>query len=172
MPNEGISLLPKGIIHARTLINSIANESFINLSTKTPLWSETELLCKPFNGKLTYSRDNIEMVLEIDIGRTPDTGYLQEIMETLPIPTNYKYSLEPKALITVVREIAVTTNTTKHELANFFSDSIMVALVVTQTLLMNQVLTSDSVGVFFEMLPYPSEPWDFSELSRKILQQK
>ena len=170
MPNEGISLLPKGIIHARTLINSIANESFINLSTKTPLWSE--LLCKPFNGKLTYSRDNIEMVLEIDIGRTPDTGNLQEIMETLPIPTNYKYSLEPKALITVVREIAVTTNTTKHELANFFSDSMMVALVVTQNLLMNQVLTSDSVGVFFEMLPYPSEPWDFSELSRKILQQK
>ena len=179
MNREPAIALPKGIVHTRTLINSLAKEKRINLLSKTPLWQEAEVQCKPFKGSISYSRENIEIEFRIHIGRVLDTYLVEETLQDLPVPVNFEYSLEPNALVTIVGNLAVTPVTEKVEVTTFFTNTMLIALMATQTLLVNQVFEVNTVEKFAEttisshpIFPYPSEPWNFSEIAQKILLQE
>jgi len=121
MNREPAVALPKGIVHARTLINTLAKEKRIHLLSKTPLWQESEVRCNPFKGSIKYSRENIEIEFRIQIGRVLDTYLVEETLQDLPFPVNFEYSLEPKALVTIVGSLAVTPATEKVEITTFFT---------------------------------------------------
>jgi len=162
--------IPKGIVNARGLVNELAGEAKIQIKATNPFWQETEILCSPFTGKISYSKENIELLFEITVGRVFDSSAGQEIIEELPFPVNYSYSLEPEPLLQVFGEMAVTPDTKKFEIFNFLKETTMLALVSTQVLMVTDSFTKDTMSCLTDgKLPKANSLWDFGGLAEEIL---
>ena len=163
--------IPKGIINARGLVNELASESRIRLDVTNQFWQETGLFCTPFSARFLYSRENIELILEITIGRIFDSGAGQEVLDELPIPVSYSFSLEPQPLIKITGELPVTPDTKKSEVANFINNTLIVSLMSTQALLVTDSFTAQSKEELQAgKLPKPNSLWDFGGLVDDLLQ--
>ena len=162
--------IPKGIVNARGLVNQLASDATIRIKATNPFWQETEILCSPFSGKISYSKENIELLFEITVGRVFDSSAGQEIIEELPFPVNYSYSLEPEPLLQIFGELAVTPNTKKAEISNFLQNTTMLALVSTQALMVTDSFTKESMESLTDgKLPKANSLWDFGGLAGEIL---
>ena len=162
--------IPKGIVNARGLVNELARESRIRIEAKNPYWQVTEIYCDPFVGAISYSRENIELIFEIFIGRVFDADAGQEIISELPIPVNFNFSLEPEPLVSIIGEIAVTPNSQKFEISNFLSNTMICALMSTQALIVTDSFTQDSMKKLNAgKLPQANSMWDLGELAEKLL---
>jgi hypothetical protein len=162
--------IPKGIVNARGLVNELAGDTTIRIQATNPFWQEAVILCSPFTGKISYSKENIELIFEITIGRVFDSSAGQEIIEELPFPVNYSYSLEPEPLLKIFGEMAVTPNTKKSEVSNFLKNTTMLALVSTQALMVTDSFTKETMKSLTDAkLPKANSLWDFGGLAEKIL---
>lgn len=163
--------IPKGIINARGLVNELANESRLKLDATNQFWQETGLFCAPFSGRLLYSRENIELVLEVTIGRIFDSSAGQEVLDELPIPVNYLFSLEPQPLLKIIGELPVTQDTKKNEVANFINNIMIISLMATQALLVTDSFTAQAKDELqASRLPKSNSLWDFGGLAEDLLQ--
>ena len=170
MTREPARQIPKGIINARDLINELAQDSVISISATNQYWTETEIFSKPFVTQVSYSRQNIEIQVDVRIGRIFDTSAADELNEMLPIPINVTYSLEPNPMLQVSECLAVTPDTKKHEVRNFINACITKSLMVVQTLLVTDGFTNEEKSRWEEsFLPTARSLWDFSGLSEEIL---
>jgi hypothetical protein len=171
MSREAAQPIPKGIVNARGLVNELAGEARIRIEASNPYWQETKILCSPFNGKISYSRENIELLFEITVGRVFDSSVGQEIIEDLPFPVNYTYSLEPEPLLRIFGELAVTPDTKKFEVSNFLKNTTILALVATQSLLVTDSFTKETKESLSKgTLPKANSLWNFGGLAEEILQ--
>jgi hypothetical protein len=171
MSREAAQPIPKGIVNARGLVNELASEARIKIEATNPYWQETGILCSPFKGKITYSRENIELLFRITVGRVFDSIVGQEVIEELPFPVNYSYSLEPEPLLEIFGELAVTPDTKKFEVVNFLSNTVILALMATQALMVTDSFTQETTKILSaEKLPKANSLWDFGGLAEKILQ--
>ena len=170
MSREAAQPIPKGIVNARGLVNELAGEARIRIEATNPYWQETGILCSPFIGKISYSRENIELLFEITIGRVFDSSAGQEIIEDLPFPVNYSYSVEPEPLLQIYGELAVTPETRKPEVSNFIKNTTIIALMATQALIVTDSFTKETQKNFSDgTLPKANSLWDFGGLAEEIL---
>jgi len=170
MSREPIRPIPKGIIAARTCINDLASESKFTLVARNSLWSEAEILCHPLECKVSYSRENIELIFEIKIGRAFETSAIDELMEDLPVPINYSFSLEPEPELVVVNQMAVVPTTSKSEVMTFIKNSLLSALMTVQICLVTDSLTSNSKSILQNsILPKANSLWDFGTIAESLL---
>ncbi len=170
MTREPARPIPKGIVNARQLINELAAESTISISASNPFWTETELLSKPFISRISYSKENIEIQIDVTIGRVFDSSAANEINEMLPIPINVDFSLEPQPLVTVSESMAVTPNTKKSEVSSFVTGVIYKSLMIVQTLLVTDgFVKEDKERWIHSNFPPAQSLWDFSGLSSQVL---
>ena len=72
MSREAPEPIPKGIVNARGLINELAGDARIRIEATNPYWQETSILCSPFRGVISYSKENIELLFRITVGRVFD----------------------------------------------------------------------------------------------------
>ena len=171
MTREAAQPIPKGIVNARGLINELAGEARIRIEATNPYWQETGIFCSPFSGEITYSKENVELLFRITIGRVFDSSIGQEVVEELPFPVNYSYSLEPEPLLEIFGELAVTPDTKKSEVINFLSNTVMQALMATQALMVTDSFTQETTKMLSaEKLPKANSLWDFGGLVEEILQ--
>jgi hypothetical protein len=162
--------IPEGIINARALVNELAKDYVIIISDKNPYWQETEISCRPFTGKISYSIEYLELNFEISVGRVFDSSAGEEIIEDLPVPVNYEFSLEPEPKFTIVGNLAVTPNTQKNEVWQFILNNTIIALMATQALMVTDSFTKDSASLLAEgPFPRANSVWDFGGLARKVL---
>ena len=162
--------IPKGIINARGLLNDLANESMIKLGATNQFWQETELFCGPFAARFSYSKEYIELILEVTLGRVFDSEAGQEVIDGLPIPVSFEFSIEPQPLLKTFGELPVSPNTKKSEVASFIKNTLILALMTTQALLVSDSFTVESkeklkAGNF----PKPNSLWDFGGLVNQLL---
>jgi hypothetical protein len=170
MSREAAKPIPKGIVNARALVNELAGEARIRIEAINPYWNETEIYCSPFRGKISYSRENIELLFEITVGRVFDSSVGQEVIEDLPFPVNYTYSLEPEPLLQIFGELAVTPNTEKFEVSKFLENTVILALMATQALIVTDSFTKESRENLDQTpLPKANSLWDFGGLAEEIL---
>ena len=170
MSREAAQPIPKGIVNARGLVNELAGEAKVRIEATNPYWQETGIECNPFKGKLSYSKENIELLFEITVGRVFDSSVGQEIIEDLPFPVNYSYSLEPEPLLQIFGELAVTPDTKKFEVLNFLKNTTILALISTQALIVTDSFTKESMKSLSEgKLPKANSLWDFGSLAEEIL---
>ena len=170
MTREAAKPIPKGIINARQLINELAAEEAISISATNPFWTDTELISKPFTSKISYSRENIEIQIEITIGRVFDSSAAEELNDMLPIPINVGFSLEPHPLVVISESMAVTPETKKHELSSFITGTIFKSLMIVQTLLVTDgFVNEDKTRWANSDLPPAQSLWDFSDLTSQVL---
>jgi len=170
MTREPARPIPKGIINARQLVNELAAEEVFSITATNPFWTETQLASNLLITQLSYSRENIEIKLDVTVGRIFDTSAGDELNEMLPIPINLGFSLEPQPLLVVSESLAVTPDTKKHEVSSFISASIMKSLMVVQTLLVTDGFTNEEkVRWENSFLPVAQSVWDFSSLSAQVL---
>lgn len=171
MSREAAQAIPKGIVNARGLINELAGDARIRIGTTNPFWKETSISCSPFIGAITCSKENVEILFRITVGRVFDSSVGQEVIEDLPFPVNYSYSLEPEPLLEIFGEMAVTPNTKKPEVVNFLSNTLMQALMATQALMVTDSFTQETTKILSaEKLPKANSLWDFGGLVEEILQ--
>lgn len=170
MSREAAQPIPKGIVKARGLVNELAAEGRIRIDATNPYWQETWVSCKPFKGKISYSKQNIELLFEITVGKVFDSSAGREIIEDLPIPINYNYSLEPEPLLQIFSELAVTPETRKTEVSNFLQNTTIQSLIATQALLVTDSFTRETKENLGQgLLPKANSLWDFGGLSEMIL---
>ncbi len=170
MSREPIKPIPKGILAARTCVNQLASEGRFTLVTQTPLWKEAEILCKPFSSRVFYSRENIELILEVEIGSVFDSSAIEEMMQSLPIPVNYSFSLEPNPKLTVINYLAVVPEMDKSEVLTFVKNTIFSALMTAQVSLVTDSLTQESKAILTSgLLPKANSLWDFGGLTEALL---
>jgi len=170
MSREPIKPIPKGILAARSHINQLAAEGRFTLVTQTPFWKETEILCEPFSSRLFYSRENIEIILEVEVGSVFDTSAIEEMMQSLPIPINYSFSLEPQPRLTVESYLAVTPETDKSEVLNFIKNTMFSVLMTAQVSLVTDSLTKEAKDkLTIGLLPKANSLWDFGALTESLL---
>jgi hypothetical protein len=168
---EAAQAIPKGIVNARGLVNELAGDAKIRIEATNPYWQKTGISCSPFKGEITYSKENIELLFRITVGRVFDSSVGQEVIEELPFPVNYSYSLEPEPLLEIFGELAVTPDTKKFEIISFLSNTVMLALVATQALMVTDSFTQETTKILSaEKLPKPNSLWDFGGLAEQILQ--
>ena len=170
MSREPARPIPKGIVNARQLINDLSSDSEISISATNQFWSETELVLKPFDALISYSKENIEIQLNVTVGRIFDTSAADELNLMLPIPINISYSLEPQPLLQVSESLAVTPETKRSEIKNFITDCIMKSLMIVQTLLVTDGFVSEDKARWEKsIVPKANSLWDFSILTEQIL---
>jgi hypothetical protein len=170
MSREPIKPIPKGILAARSSINQLAAEGRFTLTTQNPFWQETEILCKPFSSRLFYSRENLEIVLEVEVGSVFDSFAIEEMMQSLPIPINYSFSLEPQPKLTVQGYLAVTPETDKSEVFSFVKNTMFSVLMTAQVSLVTDSLTKESKDKLTNgLLPKANSLWDFGGLTESLL---
>jgi hypothetical protein len=170
MSREPINPIPKGILAARTCINELASENKFKLVARNSLWTEAEILCHPLECKVSYSRESIELIFEIKIGKVFETSAIEELMEELPIPVNYSFSLEPEPELVVVNQMAVVPTTSKSEVMAFFKNSLLSALMTAQVCLVTDSLTAKSKSIFQKSsLPKGNSMWDFGSIIDSLL---
>ena len=170
MTREPAKPIPKGIVNARQLINQLAEESAISISATNQYWTETEILSKPFTTRVSYNRQNIEIQIEITIGRVFDTSVANELNQMLPIPVDINFSLEPNPMLQVSECLAVTPATNKNELQNFINSCIIKSLMIVQTLLVTDGFTNEEkIRWGKSVVPMAQSLWDFTGLSAEIL---
>lgn len=172
MEKKAARPLPKGIVRGRDIINELSSNGQIKIDAKNLYWSSAQLLCTPFQGIIEYDRQDSTFILKIGLGRTPDTYLLQEVLESLPIPVEVSYSLEPESTIYIEEKIGVTDKINSQEVLRFIQETIIRSLVVTQSLIVNRVFTPNSLDSFFKHLPNPSSTWNFGDLAEKVLKTK
>ena len=171
MTREAAQPIPKGIVNARGLINELARDARIRIEATNPYWQKTGIFCSPFIGEISYSIKNIELLFRITVGRVFDSSVGQEVIEELPFPVNYSYSLEPEPLLEIFGELAVTPDTKKSEVINFLSNTVMQALIATQALMVTDSFTKETTkNLTAEKLPKANSLWDFGGLAEEILQ--
>lgn len=170
MTRQPIYPIPKGILSARTCINQLASEGRFTLVSQTPLWKEAEILCKPFSSNISYSRENIELIIEVEIGSVFDTSAIEEMMQSLPIPVNYSFSLEPQPKLRIQNYLAVVPDTDKSEVLGFVKNTMLAALMTAQVSLVTDSLTNESRdNLTGGLLPKPNSLWDFGSLTESLL---
>jgi hypothetical protein len=170
MKREPAKAIPKGIVNARQLINDLARDLAITISATNPYWTETQLSSNPFTTRVSYDRENIEMCIEVSIGRVFDSSVANELNEMLPIPVNLQFSLEPQPRLFVSESLAVTPATKKNELNSFISGCIIKSLMIVQALLVTDGFTSDEKNRWENsILPPAQSLWDFSGLTSQVL---
>jgi hypothetical protein len=170
MNREPIRPIPKGILAARTCINELAAEYQFTLVAKNSLWTEAEILCHPLMCRVSFSRENIELLLAIKIGRVFETSAIEELMEDLPIPVKYSFSLEPEPELVVMNQMAVVPTTSKSEVLTFIKNSLFSALMTTQICLVTDSLTAASKSHLDSgSLPKANGLWDFGSIIDSIL---
>lgn len=172
MEKKAIRPLPKGIVRGREIINELSSKGLIEVKSKNPFWDSVELVCKPFQSIIEYDRQSLAFTLKIELGRTPDTYLLQEVLESLPIPVEVGYSLEPESTIFIEEKLNATDEINSQEVLGFLQDAFLKTLVVTQSLIVNRIFTPDSLDIFFEHLPNPNSIWNFGDLAEKVLNTK
>jgi hypothetical protein len=171
MSREAPQKIPKGIVNARGLINELAGDARIRIEATNPYSQETSILCSPFRGVISYSKENIELLFRVTVGRVFDSSVGQEVIEELPFPVNYSYTLEPEPLLEIFGELAVTPDTKKYEVINFLSNTVIQALMATQALMVTDSFTKETTkNLSAEKLPKPNSLWDFGGLAEEILQ--
>ena len=171
MSREPAHPIPKGIVNARNLVNELAGEARIRIEATNPYWQETGILCSPFAGKIHYAKENIELLFELTLGRVFDSSVGEEIIEDLPFPVSYSYSLEPEPLLQIFGELPVTPATKKFEVFNFLKNTTILALMATQALIVTDSFTKESMESLSEgKLPKANGMWDFGGLAEEILQ--
>ena len=172
MSRNVIYPIPKGIIAARNALNELSREGKINLISKSLTWSEAEIFCSPLKCEVSFSRENIELVLKIRLGRIFDTSAIEELMSEIPIPINYSYTLEPEPELYSIDQLAVTPQTNKTELIAFLNSAITKALMAIQMCLVTDSFNQKSKSSLTEsILPQPNQLWDFRDLTGKLLTQ-
>lgn len=170
MSRKAIFPIPKGIVAARTALNGLASEGTISLISKNSLWTEAEISCSPLKCETYFSRENIELVLKIRIGNIFDTLGIDEVMEELPIPVSYIYSLEPEPELFIIGNLPLLPQTDKSEVMNFVKNSFVMSLMAAQVCLVTDSLTQKSRNFLLDNgLPSPNSIWDFGSLTEKLL---
>lgn len=169
MTREPAKRLPEAIIHGRDLLNELSTEKIITLRNSNRNWSENGINCFPFDGKISYSRENLEFRLEITVGRIFDVSGV-EILETLPLPVNYFFSLDPVPVFTVSESIAVTPNSTKSEIWSFLQITLAKTLMATHTFLVSDTFEQECrARIATGNFPNSQSAWDYFDLAKKIL---
>ena len=170
MSREPIYPIPKGILAARSSVNQLASEGRFTLVAQTPLWKEAEILCKPFSSRVFYSRENIELIIEVGVGSVFDTSAVEEMMQSLPIPVNYSFSLEPQPKLTVQNYLAVVPEIGKSEVLGFVKNTMLAVLMTAQVSLVTDSLTKESKdNLTGGLLPKANSLWDFGALTESVL---
>lgn len=170
MSREAARPIPKGILNARGLINELAREARIRIQATNPYWQQTSILCSPFKGEISYSRENLELIFRITVGRVFDSSVGQEVIEELPFPVNYSYSIEPEPHLEIFGELGVTPETKKHEVMNFLSNTVIHALMATQALMVTDCFTKETTkNLIAGKLPKANSLWNFGGLAEEIL---
>jgi hypothetical protein len=172
MERKAIRPLPRGIVRGRELINELSSMGFIQVESKNLFWNSAQLLCNPFEGIIEYDRQDSSFTLKIQLGRTPDTYLLQEVLGSLPIPVEVGYSLEPESTIYIEEKLSVSDKINSQEVLRFIQEAIIKTLVVTQSLIVYRVFTPNSLDKFFQHLPNPNSTWNFGDLAEKVLKTK
>jgi hypothetical protein len=170
MTREPARQIPKGIVKARQLINELAAESELAITASNPYWTETQIISNPFITNLSYDRENIEIQIDITVGRIFDTSAANELNSMLPIPINIQFSLDPQPILFVSESLAVTPETTKIEIRNFLNTSFIKSLMVVQTLLVTDgFVTEEKIRWENFSIPKAQSLWDFGSLTLQIL---
>lgn len=172
MEKKAIHPLPKGIVRGREIMNEMSSQGRIKLNSRNLYWESAQLVCLPFQGLIEYNRGDSVFILNIKLGKTPDTNLLQEVLESLPFPIEVGYSLEPESMISIEEKLNANEQINSQEIWRFLVDTAIKTLVVTQTLIVNRVFTPNSLDLFFEHLPNPNSSWNFGELAEKVLRPK
>lgn len=172
MRKEPAKKLPLAILQGRDLVNQLATEGFIKLLDANPYWSKANLKCFPFDSIVTFNRETSEFQLEIVVGRVFDTSGM-DILNTLPIPVNYSYSLDPIPTLSLTERITVDTSTDKSEMWNFIKLAVVKTLMSTHALLVTDSFDGGcKKRIEGWNFPNAQSPWDYYAIAEEILKDR
>lgn len=169
MTREPAKKLPQSIIHGRDLINELAQDGLITLQTSNQFWSAVRVNSFPFDLNLSFERDSQTFLAEVIVGRLFDTSGTESLIN-LPIPINYKYSVDVLPVFSVEETYGVTESTNKTEMWNFLHLTVVKTLMATHTLLVTDSFDNEcKQRIEAWGFPRSQEIWDYYAIGEAVL---